>query len=92
MRTRQPLGLGRLERSHWWVRHSKSLGTSAVAYALAQRAVDMVDADVTPALQDFIAANATRRFDLQFVLPLRGASQCFKHCQGSPARCQRQFC
>ena len=91
MRTRQPPGLGRLERSHWWVRHGNPLGTSEVADALAQRAVDM-DAEVTPALQDFIAANATRRFDLQFVLPLRGAAQFLEHCHGLPVPCQRQFC
>ncbi|MGX0963140.1 hypothetical protein AB7M63_003589 [Bradyrhizobium japonicum] len=45
--------------------------TSDVAGALAQRAAD-TDAEVSSALQDFIAANATRRFDMQLVLPLRG--------------------
>lgn len=44
--------------------------TSDVADALAQRAID-TDADVSAALQDFIAANATRRFDLQLALPLQ---------------------
>ena len=89
MRTRQPLGLGRLERSHCWVRHGNPLGTSEVIDALAQRAVDM-DAEVTPALQ--IAANATRRLDLQFVLPQRGVAQFLEHCHGLPVPWQRQFC
>ncbi|WP_441259700.1 hypothetical protein AB7008_25290 [Bradyrhizobium sp. 521_C7_N1_3] len=43
--------------------------TSEVADALAQRAAD-TDAEVSSALQDFIAANATRRFDMQLALPL----------------------
>jgi len=47
--------------------------TSDVADALAQRAVDR-DEDVPEALQDFIAANATRRFDIQLALPLHGAA------------------
>jgi len=47
--------------------------TSNVADALAQRAAD-TDTDVSPALQDFIAANATRRFDLQLALPLQTRS------------------
>jgi len=47
--------------------------TSDVADALAQRAVD-TDCDASPALQDFIAANAIRRFDVQLALPLRGAA------------------
>ncbi|WP_248883231.1 hypothetical protein [Bradyrhizobium japonicum] len=42
---------------------------SEVADALAQRAAD-TDAEVSSALQDFIAANATRRFDMQLALPL----------------------
>jgi len=46
--------------------------TSDVADALAQRAVD-TDSDVSAALRDFIAANATRRLDLQLALPLQGA-------------------
>ncbi|MCK1281014.1 hypothetical protein IVB46_37900 [Bradyrhizobium sp. 61] len=45
--------------------------TSEVADALAQRAAD-TDAEVSSALQDFIAANATKRFDMQLALPLRG--------------------
>ncbi|MDI3560021.1 hypothetical protein [Bradyrhizobium sp. Arg816] len=45
--------------------------TSDIADALAQRAAD-TDAEVSSALQDFIAANATRRFDWQLALPLRG--------------------
>ncbi|WP_441253818.1 hypothetical protein [Bradyrhizobium sp. 613_E4_N2_2] len=45
--------------------------TSEVADALAQRATD-TDAEVSSALQEFIAANATRRFDMQLALPLRG--------------------
>ncbi|MBR1068875.1 hypothetical protein ABIF65_011843 [Bradyrhizobium japonicum] len=47
--------------------------TSDVADALAQRATD-TDAEVTSALQDFIAANANRRFDAQLALPLPGAA------------------
>ncbi|MET4023441.1 hypothetical protein [Bradyrhizobium sp. S3.2.12] len=43
--------------------------TSEVADALARRAAD-TDAEVSSALQDFIAANATRRFDMQLALPL----------------------
>ena len=45
--------------------------TSDVADALAQRAAD-TDAEIASALQAFIAANATRRFDMQLALPLRG--------------------
>ncbi|MCW1991133.1 hypothetical protein [Bradyrhizobium diazoefficiens] len=47
--------------------------TSDVADALAQRATD-TDAEVPSALQDFIAANATRRLDVQLALPLPGAA------------------
>ncbi|MHC2666599.1 hypothetical protein ACMA5K_24065 [Bradyrhizobium diazoefficiens] len=47
--------------------------TSDVADALAQRATD-TDAEVPSALQNFIAANATRRFDVQLALPLPGAT------------------
>ena len=47
--------------------------TSDVADALAQRAAD-TDAEISSALQDFIAANATRRFDMQLALPLRGVA------------------
>ena len=43
--------------------------TSDVADALAQRAAD-TDAEVSSALQAFIAANATKRFDMQLALPL----------------------
>jgi hypothetical protein len=43
--------------------------TSNVADALARRAAD-TDADISSALQDFIAANATRHFDMQLALPL----------------------
>ena len=45
--------------------------TSDVADALAQRASD-TDTEVSSALQAFIAANATRSFDMQLALPLRG--------------------
>ncbi|TGN89437.1 hypothetical protein EOW77_0003690 [Bradyrhizobium yuanmingense] len=45
--------------------------TSDVADALAERAANTAD-EITPALQDFINANAKRRFDLQLALPLRG--------------------
>lgn len=47
--------------------------TSDVADALAQRAVDSDD-DISAALQGFISANGTRRFDVQLALPLRGAT------------------
>ncbi|GLR93525.1 hypothetical protein ACVIWV_010025 [Bradyrhizobium diazoefficiens] len=47
--------------------------TSEVADALARRAAD-TDAEVSSALRDFIAANATRRFDTQLALPLRGVA------------------
>ncbi|MGY4350120.1 hypothetical protein [Bradyrhizobium sp. 187] len=47
--------------------------TSDVAAALAQRAVDS-DGEISTALQDFIAANATRRFDVQLAVPLQGAA------------------
>ncbi|MBP1095291.1 hypothetical protein [Bradyrhizobium diazoefficiens] len=47
--------------------------TSDVADALAQRATD-TDAEVTSALRDFIAANATRHFDAQLALPMPGAA------------------
>jgi hypothetical protein len=47
--------------------------TSDVADAVAPRAAD-TDAEVSPALQAFISANGTRRFDLQLTLPLRGAA------------------
>ena len=47
--------------------------TSEVADALAQRAAD-THTEVSSALQDFIAANATRRFDMQLALPLRGVA------------------
>jgi len=47
--------------------------TADVADALAERAAN-TDAEITPALRDFINANATRRFDLQLALPLRGLS------------------
>ncbi|MET4803986.1 hypothetical protein [Bradyrhizobium sp. LB11.1] len=47
--------------------------TSDVANALAQRAAG-IDYDVPAALQDFIAAKATRRFDVQLALPLQGAA------------------
>jgi len=46
--------------------------TSDLADALAQRAID-TDRGVSDALRDFIAANATRRFDLQLALPLGAA-------------------
>ncbi|MGM4877819.1 hypothetical protein AB7645_42090 [Bradyrhizobium sp. 956_D2_N1_5] len=45
--------------------------TSDVADALVRRAAD-TDAEISSSLQDFIAANATRRFDMQLALPLRG--------------------
>src|SRR3954470_21405633 len=47
--------------------------TSDVADALARRAVDNDD-DISAALQDFIAANGTRGFDVQLALPLKGAA------------------
>jgi hypothetical protein len=47
--------------------------TSDVADALAQRAVDS-DEVLSAALEGFISANATRRFDKQLTLPLKGAA------------------
>src|SRR3954452_76155 len=47
--------------------------TSVVADALAQRAAGSDD-DVSDALHSFIAANATRRFDVQLAPPLKGAA------------------
>lgn len=47
--------------------------TSDVADALAQRAADSND-EVSAALEGFISANATRRFDIQLTLPLKGAA------------------
>lgn len=47
--------------------------TSDVADAVAQRAAD-TDAEISSALHAFIEANATKRFDLQLTLPLRGAA------------------
>jgi hypothetical protein len=52
---------------------SRGRSTSEVADALVRRAAD-TDAEVSSALQDFIAANATRRFDTQLALPLRGVA------------------
>lgn len=46
---------------------------SDVADALAQRAADSND-EVSAALEGFISANATRRFDIQLTLPLKGAA------------------
>ncbi|RTE88604.1 hypothetical protein [Bradyrhizobium sp. LVM 105] len=47
--------------------------TSDVADALAERATN-TDAEISPALQDFINANATRPFNVQLALPLRGVA------------------
>ncbi|MET3967291.1 hypothetical protein [Bradyrhizobium sp. S3.9.1] len=47
--------------------------TSDVADALARRTAN-TDAEVSSALQDFIAANATKPFDMQLALPLRGVA------------------
>jgi len=47
--------------------------TSEIADAVGQRAID-TDAEISPALQAFIAENSTRAFDLQLSLPLRGAA------------------
>jgi hypothetical protein len=47
--------------------------TSDVADAVAQRAID-TDAEVSPALQAFIAENSTKAFDLHLSLPLHGAA------------------
>ena len=47
--------------------------TPEVADALAQRAAERDD-EVSAALHDFIAVNATRRFEMQLALPLRGVS------------------
>ncbi|WP_439363061.1 hypothetical protein ACNJYD_19720 [Bradyrhizobium sp. DASA03005] len=48
--------------------------TGDVADALAERAAN-TDAEITPALQDFINANATRRFALQLALPFAALSK-----------------
>ena len=45
--------------------------TSEVADELAER--DRGDGEITPALQAFIEANASRPFAVQLALPLRGA-------------------
>ena len=45
--------------------------TSDVADALAERAAN-TGAEISPALQNFIRANAMRRIDVQLALPLRG--------------------
>ena len=45
--------------------------TSDVADVLAQRAADT---EISSAPQDFIAANATQRLDMQLALPLRGVA------------------
>ncbi|MGL3109146.1 hypothetical protein [Bradyrhizobium sp. BR 1432] len=47
--------------------------TSDVANALAERAAH-TDAEISPGLQAFIQANATRRLDVQLALPLRGTA------------------
>jgi hypothetical protein len=47
--------------------------TPEIADAVAQRAID-TDAEVSAALQAFIAENSTKAFDLQLSLPLRGAA------------------
>jgi hypothetical protein len=47
--------------------------TSDIADVLAARAAE-THAEISPALQAFIQANATRPFDVQLALPLRGAA------------------
>ncbi|MEY9466263.1 hypothetical protein ABH973_006676 [Bradyrhizobium ottawaense] len=44
--------------------------TPDIADALAERAAN-ADAEISPALQDFINANVTRPFNVQLALPLR---------------------
>lgn len=51
--------------------------TSEFADELAQAAAK--DAEITPALQAFVEANATRPFALQLALPLRGVAQADSH-------------
>jgi len=46
--------------------------TSEIADELAEAAAN--NAEITPALQAFVEANATRPFALQLALPLRGAA------------------
>ena len=46
--------------------------TADIADALAERAAN-TDAEISPALQVFIHANATRPFNVQLALPLRSA-------------------
>lgn len=47
--------------------------TSEVADATAQRAID-ADVEVSPSLDAFITANATKQSDVQLTLPLRGVA------------------
>jgi hypothetical protein len=46
--------------------------TSEIADALSEAVAD--SAEITPALQAFVSANAMRPFHLQLVLPLRGTA------------------
>ncbi|MDA9415535.1 MULTISPECIES: hypothetical protein [Bradyrhizobium] len=47
--------------------------TPDIADALAERAAN-TDAEISPALQDFIHANATSPFNVQLALPLRSVA------------------
>ncbi len=64
-----PVRIVALNPNEGWSRDA----TTDVADAVAQRAVD-TNAEVSPALQAFIAANTSRRFAVQLSLPLRGAA------------------
>ncbi|OKO82502.1 hypothetical protein [Bradyrhizobium sp. AS23.2] len=64
-----PVRIVAFNPSEGWSRDA----TTDVADAVAQRAVD-TDAEVSPALQAFIATNTSNTFDIQLSLPLRGAA------------------
>jgi len=63
-----PVRIVRFNAVEGWSRDA----TPDVADALAERVAN-TDAEIRPALQDFIKANARRRLDVQLALPLRGA-------------------
>lgn len=64
-----PIPFGSWRAIEGWSRDA----TWDVADAVVQRAAD-TDAEISSALHAFIEANATKRFDLQLTLPLRGAA------------------
>lgn len=64
-----PVRIVAFNPSEGWSRDA----TTDIADLVAQRAVD-TDAEITSALQAFIAANASRAFDVQPSLPPMGAA------------------